>query len=399
MATVLTALREQHSGLSKSMMNNTKLLPFVFSGFSPMQPLAASSRPISEIVITDKLILALDSAGACSVFSRDSGLQLLQLTSPLQRIRTLFLNRLQDSVVMVFTREEEQLSRLHCESYDCATLAQGSLRPTALFTEEDLSHPGFVEFDEVNGKVVTRSGNTGVFKLWSLQNYSLCYTLDHKDAEELRITRSLLLLILTPHATQLPLKLLNIETGRLLNAYVLDIIQNRAIELVEQFHEFLLFKQVDECLHILNLLTLSHVKVERFVTPQAFLFLPQQMLFIAIKGGVMDTWSFDGRQIASITTTSPLLTNVPLQHPIKVATCINQQVAILASRPRMPLAALDLNRALPADLLFYDIRSGHCVEEARSESPLPMVTTVHYDEDTHEVYTGHASGLVMRWAN
>jgi len=398
MATVFAALQAQFRGQADPMDQHSKLLPFAFSGFRPVQTLAGCSRAISEIVIADKLVLALDSAGVCSVFCRDSGLQLLQLNPPLQRIRTLFLNRLQDSVVVVFTREDEQLSRLHCESYDCSHLCQGTLRSTALFTEEDLSHPGFVEFDEINGKVVTRSGNNGIFKLWSLHNYSLCYSLDQQDAEELRITQSLLLLIMTPQTNQLPLKLLNIETGRMLNAYVLDIIQDRAIELVEQFHEFLLFKQLNESLHILNLLTLSHVKVQ-FQTPQAFLFLPQQMLFIAIKGGVMDTWSFEGKQLASISTHSPLLASVPLQHPIKVATCAKQQMAILASKPRVVLGSLDPNRTLPADLLFYELRSGRCIEEARSNSPLPGVTTVHYDEETHEVYTGHLSGLVMKWAN
>ena len=137
----------------------------------------------------------------------------------------------------------------------------------------------------------------------------------------------------------------------------------------------------------------------QFQTPQAFLFLPQQMLFIAIKGGVMDTWSFEGKQLASISTHSPLLASVPLQHPIKLATCAKQQMAILASKPRVVLGSLDPNRTLPADLLFYELRSGRCIEEARSNSPLPGVTTVHYDEETHEVYTGHLSGLVMKWAN
>ena len=399
MAAVLPALQAHLGATLNPAEPCSKLLPLTCAGFQPVQLLSGGSRAISEVVIGEKLLMALDVSGVCRVFNRDSGLLLVQLASPLRRIRTLFLNRTQDSLVIVYTQEDEQLSRLHCESYPCCHLGQGSLQSTELFTEENLSHPGFIEFDEVNGKVITRSGSNGVFKLWSLQDYSLCYLLDHDRTEELRVTRSLLLLIMTPQDSHLPLKLLNIETGRLLNAYVLDIIEDEVIEMVELFQEFLLFKQARASLNILNLLTLTQVKVEQFVTPQAFLFLPQQMLFIAIKDRVMDTWSFQGQRLATISINSPLLVNVPLQHPIKVATCAKQRVAILACSPRTVLGSLDVNRSAVADLLFCDVRSGARVKEVRSATSVPEITTVHYDEETHEIYTGHSTGVVTRWAN
>lgn len=408
MVSILPSARSEFRGYYDPMRRYSELLPFAFSGFVPKLQFRAVPQlsSISEVVITECLVLALDSSGVCCIYHRDSGHLHLRLNPPQQRIRTLYYNRPAQGLMAVFVLESEQVSRLHCQSYQLADLVQGHLQPQNHFLDEDLTHPGFIEFDDTNCKIVTRNGYTGVFKLWSMKDYSLCYAIDQHAAEEIRITKNLLLVIMSPQEAHLPLKLLNIETGRVLNTYVLDILSDRPIELVEQFHEFLLFKQSNSALHILNLLTLSHVQVDRFRTPQAFLFLPKEMIFIAIRGGVLETWGFDGRLLASVNTGNQLLTTVPLQHPIKIATCANQQIAVLAVKSqRLPFSRVDTNlpRATSekphSDLHFYDLRSGACVDQATSEEELPTVTTVHYDEETHEVFTGHSTGLVVQWSN
>ena len=48
---------------------------------------------------------------------------------------------------------------------------------SALFKSESLKWPGFVEFDDVNRKVLTYSAQDDIYKVFDLKNYTLLYSI------------------------------------------------------------------------------------------------------------------------------------------------------------------------------------------------------------------------------
>ena len=185
--------------------------------------------------------------------------------SPDEVIRSLFYNKNNDSLITVSVYGSENFSALRCRTTRIE-YAFGSIRfvnaiafflyhvilkktlnysryirrgqPDAgfpLFETESLKWPGFVEFDDVNGKVLTYSAqdryiesltwvmsekvNTlwicsdailskrSTYKVFDLKNYTLLYSVSDKDVQEIKIRyfdvsflRSLFLRVTLPDA-------------------------------------------------------------------------------------------------------------------------------------------------------------------------------------------------------
>mgnify|MGYP007000226823 len=64
-----------------------------------------------------------------------------------------------------------------------------------LFENEPLKWPGFVEFDDVNGKVMTYSAETKLYKVWDLKNYDLLYEILNNSIQEIKISPGIMLII------------------------------------------------------------------------------------------------------------------------------------------------------------------------------------------------------------
>ncbi|KMZ58334.1 hypothetical protein ZOSMA_7867G00010, partial [Zostera marina] len=56
-----------------------------------------------------------------------------------------------------------------------------------LFQSESLKWPGFVEFDDVNGKVLTFSAHDSIHKVFDLKNYKFLYSISDKNVQEIKI--------------------------------------------------------------------------------------------------------------------------------------------------------------------------------------------------------------------
>ena len=102
----------------------------------------------------------------------------------------------------------------------------------ALFDGECLKWPGFVEFDDVNGKVLaflcygtpgtssdctlydhahqvlTYSANDKTYRVWDMTNYDELYQLPEDEITEIKISPGIMLLILSRRDGHVPLKVL-----------------------------------------------------------------------------------------------------------------------------------------------------------------------------------------------
>ncbi|KAJ8633295.1 hypothetical protein MRB53_026631 [Persea americana] len=96
----------------------------------------------------------------------------------------------------------------------------------ALFESKSLKWPGFVEFDDVNGKVLTFSAQDSVYKVFDLKNYTMLYSISDRNVQEIKISPGIMLLIF----------------GR----------ASSHVDFIEQFNEKLLVKQENEKLQILD---------------------------------------------------------------------------------------------------------------------------------------------------
>jgi hypothetical protein len=170
-----------------------------------------------------------------------------------------------------------------------------------IFGSESLKWPGFVEFDDVNGKVLTFSAETRKYKVWSLKEYRELFTLEHKDIEEIKISCGVMLLIFNKTKNKsyqyLPLKIIDIENGQELKFFKHLLKRNRKIDFIEQFNEKLLIKQDGEDLQILDVTSGEVVQVSTtsFLTPNAFIFLYEWQLFLTFKDREVLVWNFKGK--------------------------------------------------------------------------------------------------------
>lgn len=284
---------------------------------------------IIEIVSAGDIVFALTLSGVCAAFRGSKRLAFLN-TSPDEVIRSLFYNKVAHALITVSVYREDNFASLRCRSTPIEYISRG--QPDggfAIFADECLKWPGFVEFDEVNAKVLTYSAHDHAYRVWGMRNYECLYTLPDEDVTEIKISPGIMLLIHQRQGGFVPLQIVSIDDGSVLKSFshMLNRVCARArrteapllnaaaaaaapecsasygrchchhhrrhrpphliptlfpcgrqakkVEFIEQFNEKLLVKQEGENLHIVDVHTSAIVSVDKteFVTPSAFVFL------------------------------------------------------------------------------------------------------------------------------
>ncbi|KAL8224054.1 hypothetical protein R6Q57_019529 [Mikania cordata] len=122
---------------------------------SMVLPFLKKRSKIIEIVAAHDIVFALAQSGVCAAFSRETNKRICFLNvSPDEVIRSLFYNKNNDSLITVSVYASDSFSSLKCRTTRIEYIWRG--QPDAgfaLFESESLKWPGFVEFDDVNGKV------------------------------------------------------------------------------------------------------------------------------------------------------------------------------------------------------------------------------------------------------
>eukprot|EP00475_Leptophrys_vorax_P027977 TRINITY_DN4012_c0_g1_i1.p1 TRINITY_DN4012_c0_g1~~TRINITY_DN4012_c0_g1_i1.p1 ORF type:complete len:470 (+),score=112.87 TRINITY_DN4012_c0_g1_i1:215-1624(+) len=286
-----------------SKFNLVHLLDVNVLALSPDEISFAPRTKIVEIVGADDVVFCLTQSGICLTFERETMNFLCKINSDAEEvIRSLFLNRKNDSLIIVSVHREDNFSSLKCKSIGLKDIREKHPeKGKVIFASESLKWPGFVEFDDVNGKVLTFSAETRQYKVWSLKEYNELFTLDHEEIEEIKISCGVMLLIFNKLKNKsyqyLPLKIVDIETGQELKMFKHLLKRNRKIDFIEQFNEKLLIKQEGEDLQILDVVSGEVVQVSttNFLTPNAFIFLYEWQLFLTFKDREVLVWNFKGQ--------------------------------------------------------------------------------------------------------
>ncbi|BAT17233.1 uncharacterized protein [Oryza sativa Japonica Group] len=389
--------------------------------FVKLQFLKKRSK-IIEIVAAKDIIFALAHSGLCAAFSRVTNKRISFLNlSPDEVIRSLFYNKNNDSLITVSVYASDHFSTLKCRTTPIEYIRRNQLDAGfPLFETESLKWPGFVEFDDVNGKVLTYSAQDGIYKVFDLKNYSFLYSIPDTNVQEIKISPGIMLLIYERTPCHVPLKILSIEDGRPLKSFTHLLHRNKKIDFIEQFNEKLLVKQEDENLQILDVRSseLIEVSVTKFMTPSAFIFLYENNLFLTFRNRTVAVWNFRGELVTSFE-----------DHLLWHQDCSTNNIYITSDQDLIisyckSEAGVDDGTVPPiGSINMSDIMTGKCIAKIAANDPtlrigprkngnserssiwstipeaLEDVTALFYDEDRNEIYTGNRHGLVHVWSN
>eukprot|EP00294_Goniomonas_avonlea_P008555 CAMPEP_0114547908 /NCGR_PEP_ID=MMETSP0114-20121206/4704_1 /TAXON_ID=31324 /ORGANISM="Goniomonas sp, Strain m" /LENGTH=430 /DNA_ID=CAMNT_0001732473 /DNA_START=60 /DNA_END=1352 /DNA_ORIENTATION=+ len=362
---------------------------------------------IVEIVAAKDIIFALASSGVCVAFARDKSNQRLCFlnTSSEEVIRSLFYNKSNNSIITVSVYNHDNFSSLNCRSTPLEYIRKRD--PAAgfpLFESESLRWPGFVEFDDVNGKVLTYSATDRIYKVWDLKNYTHLYSISDKSIHEIKISPGIMLLIYqkASNGGHVPLKILSIENGDVLQSFKHQLHRSKKIDFIEQFNEKLLVKQDTESLQIVDVRDGDRTEVmcTQFMTPSAFIFLYENQLFLTFRQRNVSVWNFRGEKVTSFEDHT-------LWHPdcntnnIYITSHQDLIISYCKSRDNKARDSRDLGSINVSNIL-----NGKCIAKIRcndSSRPTQMaledVTALFYNEERNEIYTGNKDGRVHIWSN
>lgn len=400
---------------------------------SVVLPFLRKRSKIIEIVAAQDIVFALAQSGVCAAFNRETNERICFLNiSPDEVIRSLFYNKNNDSLITVSVYASDSYSSLKCRSTRIEYIRR--VQPDAgfaLFESESLKWPGFVEFDDVNGKVLTYSAQDSIYKVFDLKNYSMLYSVADKNVQEIKISPGIMLLIYTKTSSHVPLKILSIEDGTVLKSFNHLIHRNSKVDFIEQFNEKLLVKQENENLQILDVRTfeLTEVSKTEFMTPSAFIFLYENQLFLTFRNRTVAVWNFRGELVTSFE-------DHLLWHP----DCNTNNIYITSDQDLIiSYCKADSDESLSegnaGSINISNILTGKCLAKIRASNSLPIakecncgddcstdgcnsrkrkqdsrirstvrealedITALFYDEDRNEIYTGNRHGLVHVWSN
>eukprot|EP00347_Sterkiella_histriomuscorum_P015915 403355201 len=251
------------------------------------------NNAVQELFVFQDFIVILTVHGVCTAFNRLTRQCQIINRNNKEKIRSIFMNDLNDSIFIVSVKEKFDCSRMKCRSLPVSELQKGDNKGTKLFTKFVLKWPDFIEFDELNSKIVTKHSEEGAYRVWSLQTYEMLYVLTHEFLAEFKICNGVMLLLFNPVGNSIPMIIMNVHTGEpMMNiAYQGQLSE---IEFVEQFNECILIKQKDKPLKIHDILTNQSQLINNFESPDAFIFVYEKELFVSLREGKITIWSTDG---------------------------------------------------------------------------------------------------------
>ncbi|XP_050215623.1 uncharacterized protein LOC126666764 isoform X3 [Mercurialis annua] len=382
---------------------------------------------IIEIVAARDIVFALAHSGVSAAFSRETAQRICFLNvSPDEVIRSLFYNKHNDSIITVSVYDSDNLSSLKCRSTRIEYIKRGNPDAgLALFESESLEWPGFVEFDDLNGKVLTYSARDSVYKVFDLKNYTMLYSISDKDVQEIKISPGNMLLIFKRVSSHVPLKILSIEDGTVLKTFNHMLHRNKKVDFIELFNEKLLVKQENENLQILDVRNFELMEVSRtdFLTPSAFIFLYENQLFLTLRNRTVAVWNSCGELVTSfedhllwhpdcntnniyITSDQDLIISYCKAESEDQGTegsagSINVS-NILTGKCLAKINASNGSRKTDESSNSSSIGSSKQICSTIRSSvaeALEGITALFYNEERNEIYTGNRQGLVHIWSN
>eukprot|EP00002_Diphylleia_rotans_P016028 TRINITY_DN3114_c0_g1_i2.p1 TRINITY_DN3114_c0_g1~~TRINITY_DN3114_c0_g1_i2.p1 ORF type:complete len:367 (-),score=63.75 TRINITY_DN3114_c0_g1_i2:199-1299(-) len=352
---------------------------------------------VTDVCVAKDVIFALTLSGICVAFDRDSGKRLCDLNMfDDEVIRSLFYNRIDESILTVSVKKSTKFGILSCRSTQLRLIRK--LTPSEclpILTTEVLEWPGFVEFDDINEKIITKSSTERCYKLWSLLNYTLLYKIDMPNVQELRPSIGYFLAISKRITSHRAFTLIDARTGQKLKSFQLLTHRQKNLSFVEVYDRFIFIKEEGEDAQIVNIDTVESTKVENSETlvPSAFLYLHLEHLFITFQKGRMKIW--DLRHNSSSSSSKQILWSE--DRVSSVCTDENQQMLIFCTIGASPSEkAIHVANTRTGERLAVihpntDPNHGDAIAFAE-------LSCLAYDNSRKEIIGGGSDGCLNIWS-
>lgn len=173
---------------------------------------------------------------------------------------------------------------------------------TSLFLSENLSSPAFIEFDETNKVVITRN-SLSAFKVWSMADYKLIFSLSDRRIEELRTSDGILVTIRSTTALdKLLLSVYDISTGKNVINYESELTPNQELEVLEIFDHTLLLKQTGSYPTLSDMISLECRIIPNcnLDDKSLFMYVNYAKMIIALNKNVVYFYSTTGEELRRI---------------------------------------------------------------------------------------------------
>eukprot|EP00917_Polyrhabdina_sp_WS-2016_P026570 GHVP01056991.1.p1 GENE.GHVP01056991.1~~GHVP01056991.1.p1 ORF type:complete len:211 (+),score=24.09 GHVP01056991.1:375-1007(+) len=149
------------------------------------------------------------------------------------------------------------------------------------FREHEIPYPGFVEFEEQNGRIAVYSPKEEMFSFWDMKTYSKVFQVSSLRFREIRMSKSTVVFFEQPSSSSLKLRMCSLIDGSVLSEGVIPLLKHRTLEFLELCGSYLLVKQEDNPLrlHDLFAFTLQEIPGTQKFHPTAVAFFPHQSDF------------------------------------------------------------------------------------------------------------------------
>lgn len=152
--------------------------------FTPASKMHKRSQVLEILSIHNRFLVALLENGRCTVHNlRKCPAKALEVKdiffinkSCQEYIRSIFFNRHNQSIIIVSVTAKDDCNSLKCRSVPVSALGSSEVsrtKGTKLFRDYVLRWPDFIEFDELNCKIITKHSAEEAYRVWSLATYQL----------------------------------------------------------------------------------------------------------------------------------------------------------------------------------------------------------------------------------
>lgn len=287
---------------------------------------------VTEIVLAGHVTCLLMDNGVAIAIDRGTHQKRCTLKDPLQFVvRTICYNCWNDTVIVVHHSRIAN-NGLSISVFSCDRVRKGDPTPVPVAAELQsllIPYPGFIEFEELNGRIVTSTEQDQRFQFWDMENYKKVFSVPNTEFKEIRIARGTVAFFRQPKNNVLPVRLCSAINGQILAECNLSLHPNRDLRFLELCGCYLLLKQDGACVRVYDLL-LAHenrIKGTKEFLPKAVTFFPGQgaantrkpskttSSFLAVHDSWMEVCSCTNGSLTS-------LVKIPAQPPKSPADCL-----------------------------------------------------------------------------
>ncbi|XP_074362923.1 uncharacterized protein LOC141703251 [Apium graveolens] len=384
-------------------------------------------KEVNDIVSAHGVVFALLMSGVCVAFSRETNKRIciLNLSSE-EYIGRIFYNKFNDSVITASAFKSDNYISLKCRTTRIEYIQNG--HPDAgflVFESELLKWCSSLQIDNLNAKAVTFCALHRIYKVFELRNYSMLYSISGTDVQGIKTSRGLMMLIYTNAGRHAPLKFHSIEDGCVLKSFSYPLHHTR-VNFIELFHEKVLVKQENENLQILDVLTSELIEVNRTksMAPSKFIFLHNTRLFLTLRNETVTVMNLRGEVV---TLFKDHILGSPGRNFKNIYVTARQDLIMFFCKAHLDdlwlgqnAGSIKISSILTRKCLAkINARNTRVIKECKCsgrrcnlskpikgteikstlEDALKDITSIFYDEERGEIYTGQRLGLVHVWSN